>query len=513
MKRLILFTLGILTGLVGAASLLWPREYAGEASAAAHRSPWRSAAAAPDPEPPPGLQSQPALAAAGGTTYALWSDTRDGGTRLWWTRLGATLPDRLGARATQASAGELHPAVAAGSDWSLAAWESWTGTGTRLIAAELPPTGVPREVEGTEVTTGSGPVWRPAAAVRGEVGILAWEDERNAPGDLYFARWDHGPGLRDPGGLALAAGPADQRWVRIAAGDDGFLAVWSSAPDGVNYTVTALPLDPGGEPAGPPRAVSDPTPGGPNPDVAPLGGGFLVVWRAPGNGGSDLVGRFTDPAGSPGTSGPFSIAASSAFEYEPRLAAAPAGAHLAWMEQGPAGRALRRAWLDMGGVPHPAGGLLVTDPLDYVADPALAAGGGSAVLAWRLPTPGDDDDLYALRVADGDSATVPEAALLSVSTGAPDLTAVGDRGFRPALHGEPNPFERVVRVSGADVVPGEKLDILDIRGRRIRVLVSGSGEGGWRWDGRLAAGTEAPPGVYFARRRENGGSVKMLRLP
>jgi hypothetical protein len=456
-KRHVLLILGALLGLVTAASFLRPRAYAVSAA-----------------DPPPGIQSQPALAAAGGTTYALWSDTRDGGSRLWWTRLDAQLPDSLAARLTEAPAGELHAAVAAGSTWALAAWESWTDSGTRLAAAELPATGPPGTAQTTLVTSGPGPVWRPASAIRGDVGVLAWEDERQAPGDLYYARWDRGAGLRDPGGLPLATGPADQRWVRVAAGGEGFLAVWSAAPDGVNYSVTARFLDPGGEPVGAPRALSGPVPGGPDPDAAAMGPGFLVVWRDDGN----LVGRYTDPTGNPLASGSFAVVTSSDFDYLPRLAAAATGAHLAWMEISAAGRGLRRAWLDGAGTAHPAGGLPVTDPADYVADPALAAGTVGAILAWRLPTPDDADDLYAEAVADGDTTSIPPPVLLSVSTGNQSATVFGESKLQPQLHVDRNPFGRAARLTAPGVEPGEVLEILDVRGRRVCVLRSGGG--GWR---------------------------------
>ena len=151
--------------------------------------------------PPPGLQCSPAVAEADGLLYVTWSDTRDGGAdRLYWTRLTRPVPDTLAVPVTEGGASELRPAVAAGPGWALVTWEAWSDGAASLRGAELFPSGVPATVPTWAVTAGEGQVWRPAAAVRGDLGVLVWEDERDAPGDVYFCRWDRGFGPREPGG-------------------------------------------------------------------------------------------------------------------------------------------------------------------------------------------------------------------------------------------------------------------------------------------------------------------------
>lgn len=72
-----------------------------------------------------------------------------------------------------------------------------------------------------------------------------------------------------------------------------------------------------------------------------------------------------------------------------------------------------------------------------------------------------------------------------------------------ALAASPSPFTGSTRIRFdlASDAP-TTLEILDVRGRRVRRLVDGTLSAGSHsipWDGRTAAGTLADPGVYFAR--------------
>ncbi len=467
-------------------------------------------------EPPPGIQEHPALAASGDTIYAAWTDGRDG-TRsaLYWTRFTGPAPDTAAAPATTATASELRPAVAAGPGWALAAWESWTGTGVRLGAAGLPAAGPPGPLSPVLVTTGPGPVWRPAAAILGSTAVLVWEDERDAPGDLYLARWDRGSGLRDPGGVPLALGADEDRWPAAAAGPGGFLLAWSSASPGGNATVRVRALDRAGEPTGTACPLAPPAPGGPIPTVAWSGDRYLVAWRDFGEGDGDLAGRFVSAAGVPLGPGPFALTGSRAVEYGPRLAPSGTGWDLVWTVQDATGRALRRARVDTTGTLHPPEGLLLTDPGDWAADAAVAARAGTLAAAWRVPGALDDDDLYAAEAAPGDTAAPPAPALLTVVPGTGASTGVGDRA-RPGgesppapLAAAPNPFRGVVRFPG-EVGP---LEVFDLAGRRVARIAAPPGTGTAEWSGRGGDGIPVPPGVYWVRRAGGKGSVRVVRLP
>jgi hypothetical protein len=63
---------------------------------------------------------------------------------------------------------------------------------------------------------------------------------------------------------------------------------------------------------------------------------------------------------------------------------------------------------------------------------------------------------------------------------------------------------------GGDVT----LDVFDVRGRRVRTLVSQALPAGFhpaRWDGRTSQGRDAASGVYFLRLRA-GGATDVRRV-
>jgi hypothetical protein len=76
-------------------------------------------------------------------------------------------------------------------------------------------------------------------------------------------------------------------------------------------------------------------------------------------------------------------------------------------------------------------------------------------------------------------------------------------GSSMALTVGPNPGRGAIRFSFAPEpgAPG-RLELFDVSGRQVAMLSRwsiGSGPVTVTWDGRLADGTDARPGVYFAR--------------
>lgn len=457
--------------------------------------------------PPPGLQSHPAAAADDSLLYAVWTDGRWGTGRLFWTRFQEPVPDTLAAPVTGGGPSELRPAVAAGAGWALAVWEAWLETGTKLGAAELSGAGGPASGPWTEVTTNPGPVWRPAVAVQGEVALLVWEDEREAPGDLYFARWDRGMGLRDPGGLPLARGIEDQRWPRTAAGPNGFLVVWAESEGSAGYRVLSQTVDAGGEPAGPVQFLSERQSSAPIPDLAANSEGYLVVWRQDGAGGGDLVGRFVDESGSPRGVGALSLVAGPDLEFSPRLAAADSGYAMIWLAQGALGRSLMRTRVSAAGEADPPTGFLLGPPEDFCADAALSRWGNEAAALWRVPLPADDDDLLLARFAAGAGGGIAVVPLTLL----PATVGVHEGGPPLRLRAEPNPFREQVCLRAADLPEGAVVDIFDVRGRRIRRLIASDRET-VVWDGRSDGGSEVVPGVYFARIAAGRTALRLVRI-
>ena len=140
------------------------------------------------------------------------------------------------------------------------------------------------------------------------------------------------------------------------------------------------------------------------------------------------------------------------------------------------------------------------------ADLSAFAGPGAtaARLRFRMNSDGftvfDGFDFDSLRIEVYDPAAQP--APVAVGDGATVVALALASPF-------PNPARGFVRL-GFDLPRRERarLEILDVQGRRVRVLADGSfaaGRYAHGWDGRDAAGRRAPPGIYLARLEAESG--------
>lgn len=87
--------------------------------------------------------------------------------------------------------------------------------------------------------------------------------------------------------------------------------------------------------------------------------------------------------------------------------------------------------------------------------------------------------------------------------------AIGRRRVIPTrVRVAPNPMAASARF---EATQGGTLDILDLRGRRVRSLPDRA-RGVWEWDGRDERGDQTPPGIYFARVAGGGATARFVRL-
>lgn len=162
-------------------------------------------------------------------------------------------------------------------------------------------------------------------------------------------------------------------------------------------------------------------------------------------------------------------------------------------------------------------------PIDWLTIEGVGGGelaAGELDTLWvRIATgslPPGEDQLAGLRfTANGvvGELIVPVTLHLGLPTAAPGgLPAAG-----PRLTAWPNPFGAATRLAFAAAAAGPlRLEILDLQGRRLRLLAEAeaAGPGVERalvWDGRDEAGRRLPSGVYLVR-LTNGGASSTRKL-
>jgi hypothetical protein len=230
----------------------------------------------------------------------------------------------------------------------------------------------------------------------------------------------------------------------------------------------------------------------------------LVVWEDPRAGdGSDLYGRratadlgFVDPA----AGSPLIEAAAN----QDAAAVAWDGEHFlfAFEDDRSAEHAfdartdIYRGWAETFGVVTEPTGLPLFDAATPEIDPAVAGAGGHALYVASVFDMGNPFAAYRLRLR---PARAP--------------TAVGEGDLPRAarlLTTYPNPANPAVRIRLAVPRPGPvAVDILDIRGRRVRTLrrtFDQAGEHELHWNGEDAAGRPLPSGTYLLRMRADAAT-------
>ncbi len=413
---------------------------------------------------------------AAGGAYVAWVDERPGVLEadVYATRMlptGAIAPgwpaDGLGV--CTASNLQILPSLAAdGLGGALLAWVDRRSGGEYDVFAQrlLDDGTTPWVADGVIASTAPADQTSPEVAPDGAGGaFVAWNDYRAGAADVYAQHLTSG-GARAAGwvagGNAICAAVNAQSAPRIDAdGLGGLLVAWEDyRTDAAGDVYVARVNGDGSRPAGW-LADGNPVATATAAQITPVvqgdgAGGAIVVWRdqrVPAN-GDDLWG--THVAGD----------------------AAPA---FGWS----------------------AGGDALCAAPNFQTQPALVTdGAGGAYVAWQDFRNSASADVYATRVG---------AA----------LAPVADAPARPARAGlaltGANPFRAAVGLRLAATIAGAAcVDVLDVSGRRVRVLWSGRLEPGTRtlaWDGRDEAGHDANAGVYFVRAAGTWGEqrVKVVR--
>jgi len=142
---------------------------------------------------------------------------------------------------------------------------------------------------------------------------------------------------------------------------------------------------------------------------------------------------------------------------------------------------------------------------------ASVAPGDSAMLVLEFETAGLAPGLHhAVVTLASDDPAGPHAVSVTLAIG--DVTAVDAAPLAPAsLAASPNPFNPRTELSFHLAAVGRvNLELLDLRGRRVRTLLDARLEAGPHtaaWDGRDDAGRALPGGLYLARLTTPAGAV------
>lgn len=456
-------------------------------------------------------QHIPAVASGSEDLLVAWCDGRIGPDDIFGARVNreGVVLDTFGFRISTAANYQREPAVAAGSQDFLIVWsdEHIGPYQDDIYASRVDAAGRVLDPLPRPVSTFAGRQFCPAVAAGSCCYLAVWNDERLGGVHLLGSRISMNGAVLDPEGIPIAVVGADQRNPAVAFDGENFLVVWQDcrdgAPDiyGARVSQNGEVLDGLGFPVA--AAANDQQ----NPAVTFDGVNYLVTWYDRRSGSDDVVAARVTPAGV--VLDPLGIRVSivAAERTNPAVAAGPGVDLVTWEERRNYSTDIYGSRVNRDGAVLDPFGLPIATGQSEQLDPAAAYGDGGFVVVWQTVVDGGDGldgcrltidgavtDTF--RVVDGTGnqqspALAHGEATFMVYQGWTTIyqgrVFNANRiwgSFGPFLGGEelvsgvcfdPSVATTILRRGAVlQVAPGERVDLLDVTGRRITTLGAGA---------------------------------------
>lgn len=494
---------------------------------------------------------------AGGGFVATWSDALGGSQDAYAAPVTGSLVPGGRTCVSLGAPRQTYASFASNGNGYLAVFLSARSNGSRILGQRIDADGNAIDAEPFEIVGPPAGYTSPSVAWNGSLYMLSYVDQSK----VYARRIAADGTILDPTPIFVMNGLESG----VAAMGDQFLVVTNYAPQNPQIVLvfgTRIRGSDGAKLDLSPISIGGSF--SLHPRVSRLGNRWLVAWEqhpTHDDPHAGVVGNFVDGGGGAGSS--FTVSAGGgAYNLNPAIAANPDTALVAWSESRAGFNNLDiygRRVLANGGLLDGAELALSTAPNSQTL-PALGWDGGEFVALFQdprnIPVFFDEHlDIYGTRLTSGGQVLDPDgfpvandpvvseilpavaggggSAILGCSvyrTAAPYAAFrigarrlrnlvpgdVADGGVvlagRPRVAAAPNPSSAVfhLRIT-SQARQAMSLSIFDVTGREVVVLFHGvmeRGEARLTWDGEDASGRRAPPGIYFACLRHAAGTER-----
>ena len=385
----------------------------------------------------PNLQTMPKLAISATGALVVWADDRAGAglTNIYGARIAAgSVLDPNGIAVSLATHFETAPAVASNGTDFLVAWEdtrgsygAWWGPLTDIYGTRVDAAGTVLDPLGLAISTASSSQRHPKIASNGTDYLVTWYDYRRAgdpqpsdvggppqPSDIYAARVTAAGAVLDPDGIPVATAAPETKVVpAVASNGTDYLITWfdyySSAAQscitcGARVDAAGAVLDPT------PIAISTTTGG--QLAMAWDGIDYVAAWQWS---TSAVYGARISAAGTVLDPNAITIApAQTSSAYGPPAVAAGGGSVLvAWEDLRRGEYDIFGARLDVNGVVLDPGGIALSTAPGEQHYPALSWSGAAYLLVWQDQPSSGVYDIAGTYVSAGGSVLYPEGFTIS----------------------------------------------------------------------------------------------------
>ncbi len=215
-----------------------------------------SAAGAQDPAIKVGLGSGERFAvASNGTDYLVaWTSGTSSNRRIRGSRVSGagSLLDSNGILLSSAGSLEIEPSVASNGTDYLVAWSDYRNvTGPDIYAARMTAAGVVVDTGGIAISTATAEQTAPSIGCNGTDYLVAWQDRRNGPDDIYASRVTAVGAVVDPSGIEISTAADAQLAPSVTSNGAEYLVAWTDSHGGSKSDVGASPVSADGAVWGP----------------------------------------------------------------------------------------------------------------------------------------------------------------------------------------------------------------------------------------------------------------------
>jgi MYXO-CTERM domain-containing protein len=353
-----------------------------------------------NPTTGPSQASASASAFDGSRFFVVWQDRRQPATHIYGTRVdaaGAVL-DHGGISIGTTTAAQGNPAIAYGGGQYLVAWEQTPSSSTtpKIYVSRVSVDGVVLDPGGVAVSTNTGNrELAPAIAFDGTNFLVVWGVGMGSNGRIAGARISAAGKLLDTTSIVVSSisSPYTEAQSQPAVIFDGtnYLVAWQddrSSP----WDIYANHVTPAGAPLdGTGFVVANTTDQELQPAIGFAGGGNALIvwtdWPADSSGDTVIYGRFVGPAGTLLDTAALTLANAAGTQRDPAVTFDGTSYLVVWGDQRVTNTSklyATRVSTD-GAVMDPAGLPLIGTPASQ-STPALVTGGGQTLLTWTDST-------------------------------------------------------------------------------------------------------------------------------
>jgi hypothetical protein len=356
-----------------------------------------------------------------GGAIVTWEDRRSGVADIYARRisaLGVALWAADGiAICTSVNGQETPTVVSDGAGGAIISWADQRNGNNDVYAQRVTSTGVVRWASnGVAVTIASGDQVAPKIVSDGAGGaVIAWEDSRNDPGDIYAQRIDSsGTVMWTAGGVAICTAQDAQRVPAIVSdGQHGAILAWQDLRGGGSFDIYAQRVTASGVTSWDTNgvAVCTASNGQNAPSLASdQEGGAIISWYDLRNGSNDIYAQRLNSSGAVlWTADGVGVCVAGGHQYYPVLVSDGAsGAVITWEDRrgGFSYDIYAQRVNAAGTVQWSTNGVAICTAAGDHRSPTIVSDlAGGAIITWQdTRTTGSTNDIYAQRI--GSSGTV-----------------------------------------------------------------------------------------------------------